>query len=217
MNRAPLCFVVMPFRAELNYFYLYIQKYLSEQHGLSVERGDQRILTKALMDKVRDQIIAADVVIGDISFANPNVFYEIGIAHAFNKPVIFLTQDSPSNAPVDVRQFEFIQYDLQRHDEFLIKLDNAIQNVFIGKYRELHDVALDLLRRFNVHNNSSYLAATLEDFQARVMRSEQTQNIPSLEDNEQVAEFLLPKILRETTDVIIMRKVMEWVGSLRKK
>jgi hypothetical protein len=61
MNRPPFCFVVMPFRAELNYFYLYIQRYLSEKHGLRVERGDHRVLTKALMDKVRDQIVEADL------------------------------------------------------------------------------------------------------------------------------------------------------------
>jgi len=48
MSRPPLCFVVMPFRAELNYFYLYVQKHLTEKHGLRVERGDHHVLTKAL-------------------------------------------------------------------------------------------------------------------------------------------------------------------------
>jgi len=214
MSRTPLCFVVMPFRPELNYFYLFVQKYLSEKHGLSVERGDHRVLTKALMDKVRDQIIAADVLIGDVTSGNPNVFYEIGLAHAFGKPVIFLTQDSPASAPVDVRQFEFIQYDLQRHEEFLGKLDNAIQNVFVGKYEALYKVAQNLLQRFNQGTNSSYAAASLKDFQERVMRGEQTQDIPSADDEERLAEFLLPKILKEATDVVIMRKVMEWVAEL---
>ncbi|MGA7214834.1 MAG: hypothetical protein WBX20_11545 [Terrimicrobiaceae bacterium] len=31
--------------------------------------------------------------------------------------------------------------------------------------------------------------------------------------NERFAEFLLPKILGEATDVTIMRKVMEWVST----
>ena len=155
MTRTPFCFVVMPFRPELNYFYLYVQKHLKEKHGLRVERGDHNVLTKALMDKVRDQIIEADVLLGDVTAGNPNVFYEIGLAHAFGKPVIFLTQDDPASAPVDVRQFEFIRYDLQRHDEFLGKLDNAIQNVFVGKYRTLYDAATDLLRRFNIGTGSS--------------------------------------------------------------
>jgi len=213
MSRPPLCFVVMPFRPELNYFFLYIQKYLSDKHGLRIERGDHRVLTKALMDKIRDQIIEADVLIADITSSNPNVFYEIGLAHAFGKPVIFLTQDAPSSVPVDVRQFEFIQYDLQRHEEFLGKLDNAIQNVFAGKYHALYNTALELLQRFNLSTGSSYAAAPLEEFQARVMRGEQIQEIPAIDEKERLAEFLLPKILRETTDILIMKRVMEWIST----
>jgi hypothetical protein len=203
----------MPFRAELNYFYLYIQRYLTEKYGLRVERGDHRVLTKALMDKIRDQIVEADFLLGDITSGNPNVFYEIGLAHAFGKPVIFLTQDDPTDAPVDVRQFEFVHYDLQRHEEFLGKLDNAVQNVFVGKYRALYDQALDILRRFNLSTKSSYVAASLEDFQARVMRGEQIQDIPPVGERERFAEFLLPKVLKEATDVTVMRKVMEWVSA----
>ena len=201
----------MPFRPELNYFYLYLQKHLREKHGLRVERGDHNVLTKALMDKVRDQIIEADVLLGDLTGANPNVFYEIGLAHAFGKPVIFLTQDDPATAPVDVRQFEFIRYDLQRHEDFLAKVDNAVQNVFSVNYRTLYDEATDLLNRFNRETVSSYGAASFEDFQARVMRQEQTQDIPPSDAQEERAEFLLPKILSEATDLVIMRKVTKWV------
>jgi len=211
--RAPFCFVVMPFRPELNYFYLYLKKYAHDKHGLRVERGDHSVLTKALMDKVRDKIIEADVILADVTSANPNVLYEIGLAHAFGKPVVFLTQDDPASAPVDVRQFEFIRYDLERHEDFLAKLDNAIQNVFSSKYRTLYDEATSLLRRFNHGTTSSYGSAPLEEFQARVMRQEQFQEVPSTDALEQRAEFLLPKILAEATDVATMRKVMAWVSS----
>jgi hypothetical protein len=213
MNRPPFCFVVMPFRAELNYFYLYIQRYLSEKHGLRVERGDHRVLTKALMDKVRDQIVEADLILADVSSNNPNVFYEIGLAHAFGKPVIFQTQDDPAMAPVDIRQFEFIHYDMQRHEEFISKLDNAIRNIFVTKYRDLYDQACEILRDFNIGTESTYSPASLEDFQARVMRVEKMQDIPGHEEKDRLSEFLLPKILNETTDVMVMRKVMQWVST----
>jgi hypothetical protein len=215
MSKPPFCFVVMPFRPELNYFYLYLQRYLKDKHGLKVERGDHQILTKAIMEKVRDQIVEADLLLGDVTSGNPNVFYEIGLAHAIGKPVIFLTQDPPANAPVDIRQFEFIHYDLQRHEEFLSKLDNAIKNIFVGNYRTLYDTALRFLQQFNSATGSSYLAASLEDFQARVMRAEQTQDLPPMGETERLAEFLLPKVLSEATDVIVMRKVMEWCPTLR--
>jgi hypothetical protein len=213
MKPRPLCFVVMPFRPELNFFYLYIQKYLSEKHSIRVERGDHQILTKPLMDKIRDQIISADVVIADISSGNPNVFYEIGLAHAFAKPVVFLTSEDPKNAPVDVRQFEYIEYKLENHQDFLAKLDNAVQHVFVGNYQELYVAALEILTQFNKDTGSSYAPGTLEDFQARIMRDEQTQGRPSVDDKERMAEFLLPRILRETSDVLTMRKMMEWLSS----
>ena len=71
------CFVVMPFRPELNFFFLFLQRYLNERHGLRVRRGDTSVLTKALMDKVESEIQAADLIIGDITYGSPNVFYEL--------------------------------------------------------------------------------------------------------------------------------------------
>ena len=119
--RATLCFVVMPFRPELNYFFLYLRKYLEEKYKIRVERGDANVLTKELMKKISDQIADSSFLIADITGSNANVFFELGIAHATHKPVIFLTQDAPKEAPVDIRQFEFIHYELGRHEDFLAK------------------------------------------------------------------------------------------------
>ena len=39
---------------------------------------------------------------------------EVGMAIMADKPIIFLTRRPPEEAPVDLRQFEFIQYDPDR-------------------------------------------------------------------------------------------------------
>jgi hypothetical protein len=212
MAKSLFCFIVMPFRSELNYFYLHLQHYLNKQFGIRVERGDHNILTKTLVDKVRDQIIESDFLIADITSGNPNVFYEVGLAHSFGKPVVFITQDNPANSPVDVRQFEVIQYELAHHEEFLSKLNNAVQNISGKKYQILYDLAMEVLKRFNNQAHGNYTAASLEEFQARVMRIEQTQEIPSIEDKKRLSVFLLPKIIQDVTDVMVMQKVMNWVG-----
>ena len=217
MTKQPFCFVVMPFRPELNFLYLFLQRYMSDKHGLRVERGDHRVLTKALIDKVRDQIVEADVVLADVTGANPNVFYEIGLAHAIGRPVIYMTQDPPESAPVDIRQFELICYDLGHHDELLNRIDNAIQNVFVGKYRSMYDEATDLLRRFNVATGSSLGPAALEEFQARVMRGEQTQDVPAADDLASRVAFLLPKILKENSELAIMKKIMDWTATFEQQ
>ena len=121
----------MPFRPELNYFFLYLKKYLEEKYRIRVERGDSNVLTKELMKKIADQIFSASFLIADITGANANVFFELGIAHATGKPVIFLTQDTLKHAPVDIRQFEFIQYELGGHVDFLAKLERCSERAGI--------------------------------------------------------------------------------------
>lgn len=208
------CFVVMPFRPELNYFYLYIKMHLEQRHkGLIVERGDSAILTRPLMEKIRAKIEAANLIIGDITGSNPNVFYELGLAHANNKPVIFLTQDSPEKAPVDLRQFEFIQYDLGNHDSFLSRLDNAVQNAFARDYAPMFEEACELLKSFNASTSSTYSAASAEEFQIRVMRGESGEGIPGPHQKSLRAAFLLPRIIADASDITVMRKVTEWVAT----
>jgi hypothetical protein len=201
----------MPFRPELNYFYLYLRDYLRDQHGIEAERGDHEILTKPLMEKVKESILSADCVIADVSGSNPNVFYEVGLAHAFGKPVIFLTQDDPASAPVDIRQFEFINYHLGRHTEFLAHLDNAIQHVFVTKYSEWYKVALAILDDFDQHAGAAYEAASVEEFQRRVMRAEKREVIPVKGSPEEQAQFFLPKIIREANDIKLMNRITEWL------
>jgi hypothetical protein len=210
MATVRVCFVVMPFRSELNFFFLFLQRYLQERHGVVVRRGDTSILTKALMEKIEAEIESADLIIGDITHASPNVFYELGIARANKKPIIFMTQEDPKLAPVDLRQFEYIQYDLARDQELLSKLDNAVQNALGGDYKELFADATNLLERFNTQTQSTYTPVLFDEFQARIIRGARL-GIPSASDNRYF-EFLLPKIIAEATEISVIRKIDLWLS-----
>ena len=74
------CFVLMPFAAELHYFYLYMKQHIEQKYGIRCERADAQILTKPILDKINDYIRNSDVIVADCSGRNPNVFYELGIA-----------------------------------------------------------------------------------------------------------------------------------------
>ena len=94
------CFVIMPFRPELNYLYRIVKQYLDQAFpGLSVVRGDDQPLTVPLLQKIADFISQADVVVADCSGRNPNVFYELGLAHALEKPVVLITSESNRAGP----------------------------------------------------------------------------------------------------------------------
>lgn len=205
------CFVIMPFRPELNYFYLYVQQYLSDEHGIHCERGDHKILTKPLLEKIRSQILEADVIIADITGRNPNVLYELGLADAYGKRVILITQDSSEDVPTDIKHLEFIKYELSNHVDFLDKLDNAIHNVFVERYQDLYKKARNVLDSFNKDTGLNYQSVNEKEFQRRIVQAERTQGIPT--DVDDLSEFLLPRIIKESTDRKVMRSVTEWLDS----
>ena len=60
-------------------------------------------------------LLVADLVIADISIHNANVFYELGLAHAAHKPVVF-TSGNLEDVPFDLRHLRVIIYDI--HDPF---------------------------------------------------------------------------------------------------
>ena len=208
-----LCFIVMPFRPELNYFFLYLKRYLEERYKIRVERGDSNVLTKELLKKISEQITEASFLIADITGSNANVFFELGIAYERNKPVIFLTQDDPKEAPVDTRQFEFIKYQLDRHEDFLARLDNAVRNVLGASLDipQLYELARSLLKQFNIESAFTHDQASREEFHARVVRAAETQGVPRLEDRVRLDGFLLPKIIEDATDRDVMQRVTVWL------
>ncbi len=120
----------MPYRDELHFMYLFLKATLeTEFPGLICERADKQAMAGLLTDKIQRSITSADVIIADCTGANPNVFYELGIAHTLNKETILLTADTAEHAPTDVRGYEFIPYRLDDERNLLAHLTQALQGV----------------------------------------------------------------------------------------
>lgn len=64
-----------------------------------------------IMEDVWQSILKAELIICDTTGRNPNVFYELGIAHTLGKKVILLTQ-SLSDIPFDLQSYRHIEYNL---------------------------------------------------------------------------------------------------------
>ena len=171
------------------------------------------MLTKELLKKISEQITEASFLVADITGNKANVFFELGIAHEKNKPIVFLTQDDPKDAPVDTRPFEFIRYQLDKHEDFLAKLDNAVRNVLGASLDlpRLYEAARGLLKQFNSESSFPHAQASLEEFHARVVRAAETQGVPHQDDRVRLEGFLLPKILQDATDVNVMLRVTAWL------
>jgi hypothetical protein len=100
----PFVFVLMPFDSRFDDIYKYGIKGAAEEAGAYAERVDEQIFTEGILDRVFNQINKADVVVADMTDRNPNVFYEVGYAHALDKIVLLVTQ-----------RVEDIPFDLQHH------------------------------------------------------------------------------------------------------
>jgi len=108
------CFYVGPFREPFDTIYASRVKPTVAGLGCSIIRADEIFGTGVIIDDVRDGIAAAELVIADLTGKNPNVMYEIGMAHTMGRPVLMLSQ-YPDDIPFDLRHRRAIIYDHTPH------------------------------------------------------------------------------------------------------
>jgi len=103
-------FVIMPFLKDLKPVYEdHIRNTVQELH-LSIARGDDFFTAKSVMSDIWDAINSCRIVIADCTGRNPNVFYEIGMAHTLGKPVILISQNK-DDIPFDIQHIRYIIYE----------------------------------------------------------------------------------------------------------
>ena len=107
-------FVLMPFMEPYNSYYPAIFKPALQNAGYTeVIRSDDLFTPRPIMLDIQQSIINADLVLCDLSERNPNVFYELGLAHAIGKPAILIAREQ-DDIPFDLRHIRVIVYDYSR-------------------------------------------------------------------------------------------------------
>jgi len=139
VSRKPVAFVIMPFAANFDdVFRLLIIPALA---GYEVVRADSRLDERGILEKIMTGIEEADLVIADVTGTNPNVMYELGVAHALGKPTVMLAR-SADQLPFDIRAYQVHQYSMDtdrakvlakqlndlaaRHREGLVQFGNPV-------------------------------------------------------------------------------------------
>ncbi len=102
-------FVLMPFSKEFDDVYQIGIKETAQSLGILAERVDEQIYREGILERVYRQIDLADIIIADMSGQNPNVFYEVGYAHAKDKLCILLTS-CVDDIPFDLKHKRHIVY-----------------------------------------------------------------------------------------------------------
>jgi len=78
-----------------------------------------------IMNQVWQDIRRSEVVVADLTDKNPNVFYEMGLAHALGKTTIIIKQKDAPPVPFDLRSHKYFEYDIGTLPELETWLSSA--------------------------------------------------------------------------------------------
>lgn len=104
-------YVLMPFAKEYDDIFAIIEN-AGRENGFIVMRADKKRDIGLITNSIVIDILCSDLIIADISGFNPNVMYEMGLAHTLNKPTILLSQELGRNEklPFDISHMVTIPY-----------------------------------------------------------------------------------------------------------
>ena|ERR1700730_4463922 len=110
MPDKPFAFVLMPFDGAFGDTYFLGIKETADKLGVMAGRVDEQVFHReGILQRIYNQIDAADFIVADMTGRNPNVFCEVGYAHAKGKICILLTRDA-NDIPFDLKHQRHIVY-----------------------------------------------------------------------------------------------------------
>jgi hypothetical protein len=124
-ERRKTCFVVMPIGDQnfgehkvsagdlrKKYTDLIREAVQAARNDIDVIRADDVVAGGGITNDIFERLMRSDYVIADISYPNPNVYYELGLRHACRGGTIPIRdRKSPFSAPFDVQDLRYIDYE----------------------------------------------------------------------------------------------------------
>jgi len=112
------CFVISPIgadgsdmRAHADEVFNYIIGPALAHFGIESVRSDHMNEPGKISDQMYRAIFGHDLCIAVLTYANPNVYYELAVAQSACRPVVILIEKG-STLPFDVKDFRSLTYDL---------------------------------------------------------------------------------------------------------
>jgi len=128
------CFVMMPFGQWFDRYYQEVYVPAIKEAGFEPVRADELFTTGSVVEQIWEQIEKAKLLLADLTGKNPNVFYELGLAHAARKPVVF-TAGELNDVPFDLRHLRVIIYDV-REPEWAARLRKSVTDYLRNAAKE---------------------------------------------------------------------------------
>jgi hypothetical protein len=110
----PFCFIIMPFREkELKQaiYFDVIKPFIEDEFKISCYRVDEDDLPDRIDNKIYSYILRSAFIVAEVTTRNPNVLYELGLAHMLEKDCVILTRASHSEIPFDINRISAEPYE----------------------------------------------------------------------------------------------------------
>lgn len=121
-------FVLTSFMEEHRETYFTIKNTCNEL-GLNCSKSDENFIEGDILRHILKKIVQSRIIVANVDGRNPNVFYELGIAHALGKPTIIVAKNK-NKIPFDLTTKNIIFYqnteELQRG--LLIEINKYLLN-----------------------------------------------------------------------------------------
>jgi hypothetical protein len=149
------CFVIMPIgdqefgsvrvtKAELKQRYddLIKEAIQKADPSLEIVRADEVSFPGSITSDVITRIMHSDIIVADVTYPNPNVFYELGLRHACRVGTVIIRDKTGPNIPFDILHLRYIEYentpsglkalarDFKEHFEYLVRNPEHPDNQF---------------------------------------------------------------------------------------
>lgn len=121
---AKSCFVVMAIGDQKNddeevsaatlkvkYDDLIKEAILKARPSLEVMRADDVSVPGTITTDIITRLMHSDYVVADVTFPNPNVFYELGLRHACKSGTIIIRDKSGPRVPFDIAHLRYVEYE----------------------------------------------------------------------------------------------------------
>jgi DNA repair exonuclease SbcCD ATPase subunit len=109
MTGSQNAFVLLTFEEEFEKLYEKTIVPTLEEQGYEVNKADSTDTQRAILEDIIKGITDADLIIADLTGENPNVFYELGVAHGLGVPTVLIAQDV-TELPFDLSAYNTIEY-----------------------------------------------------------------------------------------------------------
>jgi MinD-like ATPase involved in chromosome partitioning or flagellar assembly len=120
--------------------YFSVVKPAVEEAGLACLRADEIAHSNLIDVPMYNELLKADLVIADLSIANPSTFYELGIRHTLRPFGTILMTDDSALLPFDLTHFPIHVYNYNKLEDFdeMIRLRTVLSNAILQFGQQEH-------------------------------------------------------------------------------